>query len=337
MPDKSIFHRIVTKEDSYTQLLCNTLKREPSLLGDLLEKAEIKLRDPIKSEDIRTQVRLNGCGTADLLIQTDKLSVIFEVKTDQHRPLEETQKLDVNRQGYKHWLEDKKAKEKYEAGLVYLVPGNWEYRTDNANSIESYKKNSKRLAINACQIYWDDVLQCLQKNDSRTRDPIIVEEFRLLLMERFGPINFSTEENKRMFTPEFQMETVIKLNAVLEGLRARVAKKESESVSASYEFGFYLKKGKRDLLFVGLSKECWDAGHHQPICFGVDNKDLRVKEAFIKAFRIEYKKDPISIDAMGWTMGWVTQEDFNRFVTADAINEIWNNLGHIWESVKQVQ
>jgi hypothetical protein len=139
-----------------------------------------------------------------------------------------------------------------------------------------------------------------------------------------------------MFAPEFPMETLIKLNAVLEGVRKRFAKSETESASESYESGFYLKVEKEPKLFVGFSMQSWEAGHHYPICFEVPDKDLRVKEAFSHAFRKEYKKDPISIDN-GWTMGWVTQDDFNRFETADAINEIWTKLARIWDSVKQVQ
>ena len=139
-----------------------------------------------------------------------------------------------------------------------------------------------------------------------------------------------------MFTPEFPMETLVKLNAVLEGLRKRVAKNETESVSESYEFGFYLVNGESKL-FVGFSLELWNAGHHHPICFGVPNEDARVREAFSEVFRNEYRKESIPIAAMEWTMGWVTQEDFNRFGKEDAIGAIWEKLERVWDSVKKAK
>jgi hypothetical protein len=332
MPNESIFHRIVSSENSYTQLLCNTLKREPSLLVDLLDLAKIKLKDTIKPEDIRPQVRLNDCGQADLIIQSDTLTVIFEVKIRPQRPLEASQKLDGDRPGYKDWLKEKKAEE-HDVWLVYLVPGDWKYRPNNDEVIEEYRRSKGQLAINVRQIYWDDVLRLFSKGDSRATGPLIVE-FVLLLMEGFDPIKFASKEIVRMFTSEFPMETLIKLNAILEGLRKR-AGKEAESESVSYEFGFYLTKGKRKLIFVGLSREFWDAGHHYPICFGVDDEDARVKEAFCLAFRKAYNQEPISIAEMEMTIGWVPQEEFNRFETTDATNEIWAKLGPIWDNVKK--
>jgi hypothetical protein len=337
MPDKSIFHRIVTKEDHYTQLLCNTLQREPSLLGELLVLVDARLRDRIETGDIRPQVRLNECGQADLLIQSDnppKLRMLFEVKTAPHRPLEETQKLNGNRPGYKDWLEKKRA-ENYDAWLVYLVPGNWEYRQENEEAIKEYQASSGQRAMSVCQIYWHNVLELLQKNDSRAEGHF-VKEFWHLLMERLGPINFSSKEIERMFTPDFPMKTLIKVNAVLEGLRTRAAKREVKPVSDSNEFGFYLSDGEREM-FVGLSQEFWDAGHHYPISFGVSDKDARVKDAFSRAFEREYRQKPISVATMEWTMGGVPQKDFNRFETANAIDEIWGKLAPIWESVKEAQ
>ena len=191
MPNESIFHRIVSSENSYTQLLCNTLKREPSLLGDLLGLADIELGDPIESKDIRTLVHLNGCGQADLCIQTDKLAVIFEVKTDPRRPLEPTQHLRGKLQSYQHWLEDRRA-EGRDACLIYLVPGNWDYRQDNVNEIAEYKRMGREWSIKVGQTYWGNFLQLLSESDSRTRSPNI-DEFRLLLMERFAPINFRSK------------------------------------------------------------------------------------------------------------------------------------------------
>jgi len=335
MPIESIFHKIVSNEDSHTQLLCNTLKREPTLLHDLLDKVGLKATNLVKPEEMRTQVPLNGCGKADLRIQTDKFTVIFEIKIEPGRKLEESQKLNGSCRGYKDWLEGKK-RHGCDAWLVYLVPGSWEYRSENEKAIKEYEELAGQQAISVCQIYWHDVLQLLQKNDPPKSSPIIIEQFRLLLMERLGPINFTLEEIKSMFNPDFPMKEIIKLNTVLEGLKRR-AGKEAKTESVSYEFGFYLTKDERKLLFVGLSWEFWNARHYYPICFGVRDEDVRVKAAFSEAFRNEYRKEPIPVAAMEWTMGGVPREDFDRFETADAIDEIWAKLEPIWHRVKQVR
>jgi hypothetical protein len=260
--------------------------------------------------------------------------MIFEVKIDSHRQLEDTQRLLGKPKGYQRWLERRKG-EKRDVWLIYLVPGDWLYLLENNQAIREYQLNSREQAINVRTIYWEKVLQILSEDNSRSRCPF-VEEFRLLLSKRFGPINFCSKEIKSMFAPEFPMETLVKLNAVLEGLKNRFAKKETISVSEIYESGFELVMGGISL-FVGLSLEFWNAGHHYPVCFGVPDKDAQVREAFSQAFRKVYKQEPFSIAEMGWTMGWVTQEDFNRFEKDDAINEIWIKLALIWDSVKQAK
>jgi hypothetical protein len=247
--------------------------------------------------------------------------------------LEETQKFLGKPKSYQCWLERENAKGR-EPWLVYLVPGNWACRSENEKIIKEYEGNAGQQSINVCQIYWENVLQILSVNDSRTRSPF-VNEFRLILTKRFGPINFNSMEIKHMFKPDFPMETVVKLNAVLEGLRARFGN-DLKPVSVIYEFGFYLKNGKREM-FVGSWREFWNAGHYYPICFGIQDEDPRVKEAFSMAFREEYREDPIPFDDDGahWTMGWIPQEYFNRFETAaGAINEIWPKLAYIWKQVQ---
>ena len=139
-----------------------------------------------------------------------------------------------------------------------------------------------------------------------------------------------------MFNPDFPMEEIIKLNSVLEGLKNR-AGKEAKTESVSYEFGFYLTKDRRKLLFVGLSQQFWKAKHYYPICFGVSDGDARVQAAFSDAFRDEYGKYPDPVSDMGWTMGGVPREEYNRLKSADAIDEIWAKLAPIWKRVKEAQ
>lgn len=344
MQNKSIFHRIVSKEDEYTQLLCNMLQREEGLLRDLFDEVGLGVTKTIKPEEIRTKVCLSnggeGWGEADLIIQSDeppKVCAIFEVKTSPYRKLEKTQQLDEEPKSYRCWLEKKKAEE-YDAWLVYLVPGDWEYKQDNDKNIEAYRRKGGENTIHVRYIFWEDVLRLLQLNDPPRNSPFIIEQFRLLLMDRLGPISFTSEEIKCMFKPDFPMETIIKLNSVLDGLKQKATKKATlKQAGDSNEFGFYLTDGKREL-FIGLWLNFWNAGYYFPICFGIQDEDSRVKEEFSKAFLEAFGKSPISIEDGQWTMGWVPQEEFNRFETASgAINEIWAKLAPIWKRVKEAQ
>jgi hypothetical protein len=82
----------------------------------------------------------------------------------------------------------------------------------------------------------------------------------LLLTERFGPIRFYPEEIKAMFTTEFPMQTILKLNLVLQGLRKKAGKEATEMNIEKDEFGFYFKKEKRTPLFVGYWLSFWNDG-----------------------------------------------------------------------------
>ena len=343
MSGKSIFHKIVTKEDDFTQLLCNILQRERRLLGKLLVLVDKQFSDQVQTADIRPQVRLHECGQADLLkrrqadllIETDtphNLCMLFEVKIARDRDLEESQRLNGMPESYQRWLEEKKCKGCH-CWLVYLVPGSWEYRQKNEEAIRKYQKNGDRRAIEVRQIYWHHVLELMQKDELRAEGHYIQEIWQLLV-ERLGPINFSSKETERMFQSDFPMKELIKINAVIEGLRT-VAKKEVRPVSDSSEFGFYLVNGEREM-FVGLWKEFWERGHHYPISFGVSDDNDQVRDAFSLAFERGYGQKPISFTSEKWTMGWVPAEDFNSFETANSIDEIWHKLAPIWESVKEV-
>jgi len=132
------------------------------------------------------------------------------------------------------------------------------------------------------------------------------------------------------------MQTVLKLNAVLEGLRGKAQRDAPTRQDAPRmygdrdEFGFYFKKGKRELLFVGYWLPFWIAGHPYPICFGVSDDAPKAKEAFKVAFQKAYKVKAISSNE--WTMGWVPEDDFNSL---DAIDVIWRKLVPIWKKVSE--
>jgi hypothetical protein len=325
---ESIFHKIVTNENSFTQLLCNLMKRDDAFSGAVLALLQNKSAMRLKGEmRITPQKRLpNRCGQPDIIIEAPHLCVIVEVKTESHRNRTKKQELEDG-ENYLSYLQSRYSSEDV-AALAYLVPHNWKFRKEMKDGIATLQKVGDEKNIPVTQVFWEDVLALLPKNSAQYGAPLI-EEFRLLPNERFGPINFEPEEIKSMITPEFPMQTVLKLNAVLEGIRKKVGKDETNTCVNKDEFGFYFRKGKRELLFLGYWLAFWDAKHPYPICFGVQEDTPSVKEAFTSAFQKAYKKDPISFD--NWTMGWVSEKDFNSL---DTVDEIWSKLEPIWNKVK---
>ncbi len=102
MPTESIFHKVVKKEDSYTQLLYNLIKRDGAFrrhfLSFLVGQDLTKLLGEDLTKDathayIATQERLSNKGRADIYVKTAKLCLILEVKTEIHRDRTEMQLL----------------------------------------------------------------------------------------------------------------------------------------------------------------------------------------------------------------------------------------------------
>src|ERR1017187_3060098 len=331
---ESIFHKVVRNENSYTQLLCNMMRRDEGFCRRLLTL--FAGENPLwrfGGESLSPQTRLrDNCGQPDLIIESPTHCMIVEVKTESHRGCTPKQELLETGRNYLGYLKVKHDSG-IEAALTFLVRDKCKFRKEVEEAIVTLHKEGMKKNVSVKLVFWEDVLERLLKGATRTESPLI-EDVRLLLAERFSPIRFQPEEIKPMFTPEFPMQTVLKLNAVLEGLRGR-AKRDAPTrqdapkmYSDKEEFGFYFKKGKRELLFVGYWLSFWNAGHPYPICFGVSDDAPKAKGAFKAAFQKAHKKEAISFEE--WTMGWVTEIEFN---SVDAVDEIWRKLVPIWRKV----
>src|SRR5579863_4468567 len=146
MPKESIFHKLIKNENSYSQLLCNMMRREGDFRGDFLDQFSKHLKERVKASDIRTQVRLPKCGQADILIRSDKLCMIVEVKTESHRGVTDRQGLLDNPQSYQAWLEEQKAAGS-EAWLVFLVPETWKNLPEKEQEIDDYKRRGREKGV----------------------------------------------------------------------------------------------------------------------------------------------------------------------------------------------
>jgi len=318
----SIFHKLVTKENSYSQLLCNLMNRGDRFCGMILAlflKEEAPFTGKIRVEGQKRLPKRHG--QPDLVIETSEWYVIIEVKTERHCARTKRQELGATNGYLSHLrgIEDGRR-----VALIFLVPQNWKFK----KAVESdAKQKHGRQGVSIAIRTWGELIRILPDED---RTNSILYHFRLLLEERFGSIKFEEEEVNALFNSEIPIDTVLKLNAVLEGLRQKAGKRTATDMAMDKdESGFYLRKGKRWLLFVGCWQTFWNEGYHYPICFGTEDESPKVKKAFRDAFQRTYKAEAIAFGK--WTMGWVPTEDFNG--PDDPVEKIWGRLELIWQAV----
>lgn len=328
MPQESIFHKLIKSENSYTQLLCNIMKRDREFRRVFLDRFDNQLNALVNASDIRAQVGLHGCGQADILIQSDRLCMVIEIKTESHRDVTGKQRLLDNPATYQGWLRKQKSSGR-EAWLVFIVPASWKRRIELTREIEDYRRRCSGQGVNVPDLlFWEDIVGLL----TGRRQAPLGQEVRLLLEERFGPIAFDKKETASMFSTKLPIQTLLKMNTLIEKLR-----KESGLPSGKLEiykggFGFYLKKkGEEETcwLYFGSWLEFWEDNHY-PICFGVEHVPHKVREAFRRSLKQVYKQDATPFG--DYLMGVVPEQDLRE---PNAFEAIVPKLRKIWLSMSE--
>ena len=118
----NIFHRLVTKEDDYTQLLCNLILRFSDFRRKtlaLLFSEEIANQFSEGQLNIDTQVNLPDHGRPDAAIRATDLLALLEVKVHANCGPGPNQNIDVEEpRGYAAYL---MGRSEPNCWLVYLV------------------------------------------------------------------------------------------------------------------------------------------------------------------------------------------------------------------------
>jgi hypothetical protein len=330
MSKESIFHKLVRGENAFTQLLCNMMKRDEGFRARFLESLGEHLTGQVAATHLRAQVHLEGCGQADILIRSPQLTMIIEVKTEDQRGLTERQDLLDRPNSYRSWLEEKKANGS-EAWLVFLVPTSWKYRDEKQVEIAAYKQRFGAKGIQVEQIFWDRVLHLIE-HIVHMKDAPLLEEFRLLLEQRYGPIGFGKEEIKKMLEQSFPLATMLKLVALVNNLGEDAVKKSVKLDITKEEIGWYFKKPgeeKACWLYVGCWLDFWE-DQHQPLCFGISDVSPAVQKAFVASLKEVYGQDPIRCG--DYQMGFVPEQDLE---SPDASKVISPKINRIWSSMTQ--
>lgn len=328
MSNESIFNKLVRGENAHTQLLCNLLKRENVFREALLENLSPHLANFVQAAHLKTQVHLAGCGQADILIRSPQLTIIIEVKTEVHRSLTEKQQLLDHPASYLRWLEREKAKGS-EAWLVFLVPASWKHREQKEDEITAYQKRFGSKGIQVRQVFWEDISRLIKKPVDKNEISLL-EEFRLLLEQRFGPIGFTEEEANTMFQDIFPMSTMLELIALVNKLGEDNVSKSIKLDITKNEIGWYFKKGgksKACWLYLGCWLDFWE-DTHRPICFGVSDVSPAVQKAFVASLKKVYGQEPVPCG--DYLLGWIPEEDLKG---SDAPRVISPKINRIWESM----
>jgi hypothetical protein len=322
MAFESIFHKLIKNENSYTQLLCNVLKRDEAFRGKFLTLMGVGRPESVKPPHIESQTRLGDCGQADIRISGPDLCMVIEVKTECFRPLEDSQQPDRLDRSYAAWLQAN-AKPGAVKKLAYLVPANWEHRDDLGKRIADLLQPPNDRSIIRL---WEEVASLIPKQTDAAAFSII-DDFRLLLDERFGPTTFEKEEVERMYNQDFPIGIMLKLVKLIDELRFEFGAKKLDIQKD--ELGFYPKVGgaQKGIFYVGCWPPIWEQTKN-PLCFGIYKADLAQRKAFAKELKLVYQQEPISEG--DYQVGFIPNQDLER---PDAASHISKRIRKIFSAI----
>jgi hypothetical protein len=320
---RNIFHNLVTDENSMTELLCNLMQFRAFHRPFFSRFLSPSVVDAILFDDIQTQVPIEG-GRPDLLVRTDELTVVIEVKVSNGQGLTPNQP-----DGYYRYLCNDGAPHKC---LVFLVPQGWLHESALTDTFALLRSGalSPRVQTHIC--HWEDVIDLIEANDLAELSPFIAE-FRALLQFRYRSptITFSNSEVAMLFTKEFP-------NALskLEGLMLAVQAKSNAYPSDlskwrklfADEYGLYFRTAAgQPILWFGVWSAFWlESGF--PLCFGVQDKWLpMVRETFTAKYAGKTRR------CEDWTVTWVSESTLR---SEDPAEEIWHELEAFLAEVKSL-
>jgi hypothetical protein len=318
----NIFYNLVTDENSTTELLCNLMRfsafRTPFLRQFLSETAATE----VAWEDFDTQVGIAGSGRPDLQIWTKDFVALIEIKVAPGVGLTANQPKE-----YIEFLCNQNARECW---LVFLVPKGWQYIRDLERSLEKTAgAENSGAKVQSRIIFWDDVLEAIEKNDLALLNPFL-HDFYELLMARLGPkpLVFSAKEILMLFSSEFP-SALSHLQDLVDGVRDRSTALKVKAVASRSlcpeEYSLYFLDGQgKEILWFGVWTPFWKA-NAVPLCFGVaTNSSESVRQAFLVHYKGQTKR------FQGYIVGWFGPE---ILAAEDSVDQVWAQLSPLVEAI----
>jgi hypothetical protein len=316
----NVFHKLVTNEDTLTELLCNLMQFSVFRRAVVARLLEERCAATIEYADIDTQIVFRDYGRPDLVIDNDDVYAFVEVKIVLDRPLTENQ-LDA----YLNRLSKDGRRDRW---LVFLVPRKWIYVQDLQRSIQSacvaYASNGVRAKI----VYWEDILDLIEKEDLRDLSPYF-DAFGNLLAERLKqrPIMFVTGEVFMLFRTEVP-EALSKLKRLVDSVKEKSGAYDPSLTCTKDlppEYALYFRdSNQNDVLWFGVWPEFWRQEGF-PLSFGVRDKwSQSVQDAFRASCKGRSKRFE------GWSLDWIGQEVLEA---TDPSEMVWQRLEPVLQAV----
>lgn len=335
-PYQSVFYRVATKEDHYTQLLLNLMQRPNGLRKEFLSRFICKdpnISSQVAPSHLSTQVFISDAGRPDLVIDSPSIRAVVEVKLNPRRGCTDYQIPDDDgfRRGYCEFLNRATTTNRV---LSFLVPRDWIYVKETREKLARFEQRDPSIRTGI--FFWEDVFD-LRKNLS---EDSILAEFWQLLAKDFQSIEFTKEEIDVMVN---RAGLPIRAIGKAAHLVDQIAKKarielseyiingpEHEKSGEQYGLEFYKKKiGHRTeyCFWFGIWSPFWEE-HGKALCFGVSHEQQpATQRAFMDVYSGEKREYGVSPQ---WTLGWIPEADISG---SDPVANVWNRLRPVLDKV----
>lgn len=247
----TVFDSLVKKENDHTNLLRDVMERRPRAASSAL--TYLLGRDVSEVEastfDFRTQYSFlgpDGRAIPDILVEGPGFRCVIEAKIDPELGLSDQQ-----RNGYKGCFNPLG-----EQHLSFLLPDGWKY----SRSIAPIRESLNRAGISVHERNWGELIKKLGETSETIGDPILAEAVTFWKWRFEIQTMLSTERNLLNAWHGEQYSAFRKLEKSIDQAKklfdARDDDYETEAeTSYAVSYGFYIKRGRRYLLWVGIWTE----------------------------------------------------------------------------------
>jgi hypothetical protein len=275
----NLLDRLITNENSMTEALAGLLTYK--IFRDVF--VAMIAKEPCQSLDedhVETQMIITDCGIPDLIIKNDEITILVEVKCSKSRALTDNQP-----ESYLKWLSKQSAKDKF---FILLAPSGYKHMDEYKSRL---KKKSELKGIETKEIDWADILRLIEENglDELNQN---FRDFSSVLRSWFiqEPISLNRKELEVIYNSE-TTAAIEKLIKIVDDVISYLDKEYDVPISKSRrwwedgEYGCYLMRNKKDILWFGIWTALWQE-HGVPISLGADKNWEGASH--VKQFRVNH-------------------------------------------------
>jgi hypothetical protein len=297
---RTVFDRIITNENSFTELFKNFL-RFKAFRQSFLDLMEIEFDlGAIDHDSFDTQFSISEFGRPDLALITEDSEILFEIKV-YNTPLTDNQPT-----GYFNYLKSKsKAETK---GLILIIPENY-YDVNRYNSkLEEIKKDADGIYTQI--IHWEEISKIITDNELDGISPLF-DEYSSFIIDWFQlrSIFYDSLNTTTMFGKNFP-ESLKKTMEIIDcqfnefqkqGYELKWSKKKDFS-----EYGFYFVMPNEPYgLFLGIWFTYWETSGN-PVCIALHREVKEKIESFESGIR-RADLNPTK-DHEGWLVTFIDKQ-----------------------------